>query len=83
VHILTSRDITVTGSNWPAGSKVSITYVQLSVVTQSIGGQSVQSNGAFSWTGGVPSSALPGSATIHVCVQGTTTCVNQSITVTS
>lgn len=83
VHILTSRNITVTGSSWPAGSKVSITYIQLSVVTQSIGSQNVQSNGAFSWTGGIPSSALPGSATIRVCVQGTTTCINQAITVTT
>jgi protein kinase-like protein len=86
VHVLTSRDITVTGSSWPAGSKVSITYIELGVVTESIGGQNVQSNGAFSWKGGIPnipSSALPGSATIHVCVDNTTTCVNQPIAVTT
>jgi serine/threonine protein kinase len=79
VHILTSRDITVAGSNWPAGGKVSIWFIQGLVDPNQIGGQNVQSNGAFSWTGGIPSYALPGSATIRVCAS---TCVSAPITVT-
>jgi tRNA A-37 threonylcarbamoyl transferase component Bud32 len=82
VHILTSRDITVSGTNWPAGSKVVITFIQAGVLTQQIGSQNVQSNGTFSWTGGIPSSALPGSnATIQACVSGA--CLSRQISVTT
>ena len=79
VHTLSSRDITVTGSHWPGGSQVSITFIQLGVITKQIGSQSVQSSGTFSWTGGIPSAAVPGSATIRVCAGST--CVTAPITV--
>ncbi|TMC35333.1 MAG: serine/threonine protein kinase [Chloroflexi bacterium] len=78
VHILTSRDITVTGTSWPSGSTVTITFIQTGL-TKQIGNQNVQSNGAFSWTGGIPSSALPGTATIRVCAGST--CRNATILV--
>jgi hypothetical protein len=81
VHILTSRDITVSGSNWQPGSTVSITFVQLGVVTKQIGNQNVQSNGAFSWAGSIPSSALPGGAMIQVCAGSV--CKSTTITVTT
>jgi serine/threonine protein kinase len=81
VHILTSRDITVSGTNWTAGGKVIITFIQLGVVTTQIGNQNVQSNGSFSWTGGIPSAALPGSATIQVC--SGTVCKSAAITVST
>jgi hypothetical protein len=82
VHILTSRDITVSGTYWPAGSKVIITFSQAGVLTQQIGSQNVQSNGSFSWTGGIPSSALPGSnATIQACAGSA--CLSRQIFVTT
>jgi serine/threonine protein kinase len=79
VHMLTSREITVTGSNWPAGGTVSVTFVE-GLLTKQIGGQNVQSNGTFSWKGGIPSDARSGSAAIRVCA---VTCVNAAITVAS
>ena len=80
VHILTSRDITVTGSYWPPGSTVTITFIQVSVITKQIGNQNVQANGTFSWQGNIPSAALPGIATIRVCAG---TCLDKTITVTT
>jgi hypothetical protein len=58
---------------------VSITFIQLGVITKQIGNQNVQSTGNFSWTGGIPSAAVPGSATIKVCAGST--CVSKAITV--
>jgi hypothetical protein len=72
----------VSGTYWPAGSKVTITFSQAGVLTQQIGSQNVQSNGSFSWTGGIPSSALPGSnATIQVCAGSA--CLSRQIFVTA
>src|SRR5438093_533114 len=81
VHILTSRKITVTGTYWPPGSTVTINYIQSGLVTTKIGNQNVQSDGSFSWTGNIPSSALPGSATIQVC--SGSVCKSFGITVTT
>jgi hypothetical protein len=81
VHILSSRQINVTGTGWPGGQKVTITFIQASVITQQIGNQNVQSDGTFSWTGNIPSSALPGTATIRVC--SGSSCVNAPITITT
>ena len=80
VHILSSRQIKVTGTGWPGGQKVTITFIQAGVVTQQIGNQNVQSDGTFTWIGNIPSSALVGSATIRVC---SSSCVNVQITVTT
>jgi serine/threonine-protein kinase len=80
VHILTSRKITVSGTYWPPNSTVSIGFTELSVVSQQIGNQNVGSNGSFSWTGNIPSAALPGTATIKVCA-GSAPCMTTSITV--
>src|SRR5438094_2363445 len=81
VHILTSRKITVTGTYWPPGSTVTINYIQSGLVTTKIGNQNVQSDGSFSWTGNIPSFALPGSATIQVC--SGSVCKSFGITVTT
>ena len=61
------------------GTQVSITFIQLGVISKQIGNQNVQSNGSFSWTGGIPSAAVPGAATVKVCAGST--CVSQPITV--
>ena len=79
VH-LTSPDITVSGSHWPPNTTVTITFTQLSVITKQIGNQNVGSNGSFSWTGGIPSAAVPGSAKITVC-DGSSNCLSKTITV--
>jgi len=70
----------VTGSYWPPGSTVTITFIQVSVITKQIGNQNVQANGTFSWQGNIPSAALPGIATIRVCAG---TCLDKTITVTT
>jgi len=79
VHLLTSRKITVAGTNWPTGTQVSITFIQLGVINTKVGNQNVEPNGSFSWQGNIPSAALPGSATIRVC--SNSTCVSKTITV--
>jgi hypothetical protein len=76
-----SRDTTVTGSYWPPGAKVTITFTQAGLSTQ-IGSQNVQSNGSFLWKGGVPSTAVPNvAASITVCAGSI--CVTKPITVTT
>jgi hypothetical protein len=83
VHILTSRKITVGGAYWPPNSNITIQFIELGVVTSQLTTETVGSSGSFSWTGNIPSSALPGTATIKVCVSGTSNCMTKTITVTT
>jgi serine/threonine-protein kinase len=77
-----NHNITVTGSNWEAGRRVTITIYQGGDNQQLTNSQPVAGNGTFTFTDTVSSDFSPGAATLTVCYQGGSGCRSQSITLT-
>jgi hypothetical protein len=73
------QDVTVAGSGWTPGSRLVLTLVQGSTSDELSGSVDVSSAGQMSWKGGVPGQFVPGSATLKICYEATTTCKQVSL----